>query len=40
MAVNGHFASAGQNGTANFENGVQIVDEDKEFKYASHNPWS
>ena len=37
MAVNGHFASAGQNGTANFENGVQIVDEDKEFKYASHN---
>jgi len=38
MAVNGHFASSGQNGTANFENGVQIVDEDKEFKYDSHNP--
>lgn len=33
MAVNGHFASTGQNGTANFENGVQVVDEDKEFKY-------
>lgn len=32
MAVNGHFASAGQNGTANFENGVQVIDEDKEFK--------
>lgn len=23
----------GQNGTANFENGVQVIDEDKEFKY-------
>jgi hypothetical protein len=32
MTVNGHFASAGQNGTANFENGVQVIDEDKEFK--------
>jgi hypothetical protein len=34
MSINGHFASAGQNGHANFENGVQVVDEDKEFKYA------
>ena len=33
MAINGHFASAGQNGSANFENGVQVVDEEKEFKY-------
>ena len=33
MAVNGHFASVGQNGTANFEHGVQVIDEDKEFKY-------
>jgi hypothetical protein len=33
MAVNGHFASMGQNGTANFENGVQVIDEEKEFKY-------
>jgi hypothetical protein len=32
MAVNGHFASAGQNGTANFEHGIQVIDEDKEFK--------
>jgi hypothetical protein len=32
MAVNGHFASAGQNGSANFEHGVQVIDEDKEFK--------
>jgi hypothetical protein len=32
MATNGHFASVGQNGHANFENGVQVVDEDKEFK--------
>lgn len=35
MAVNGHFASVGQNGTANFENGVQVIDEDKEFKCVS-----
>jgi hypothetical protein len=35
MAINGHFASAGQNGTANFENGVQVIDEDKEFKCVS-----
>lgn len=32
MAVNGHFASVGKNGTADFEHGVQVVDEDKEFK--------
>ncbi|KIV92237.1 protein SEY1 [Exophiala mesophila] len=41
MSVNGHFASAGQNGTANFDNGVQVIDEDKEFnpdlsKYLQH----
>jgi hypothetical protein len=36
MAVNGHFASAGQNGSANFEHGVQIIDENKEFKYGHH----
>lgn len=35
MAVNGHFASSGQNGHANFEHGVQVIDEDKEFKYAT-----
>jgi len=35
MAVNGHFASHGQNGHANFEHGVQVIDEDKEFKYAT-----
>ena len=33
MSINGHFASIGENGHANFENGVQVVDEDKEFKY-------
>lgn len=32
MAVNGHFASAGQDGKANFEHGIQVIDEDKEFK--------
>ncbi|KAK5552853.1 Dynamin-like GTPase that mediates homotypic ER fusion [Exophiala xenobiotica] len=31
MTVNGHFASAGQNGEANFEHGVQVIDEEKEF---------
>ncbi|EHY54983.1 Dynamin-like GTPase that mediates homotypic ER fusion [Exophiala dermatitidis] len=31
MAVNGHFASVGQNGDANYENGVQVIDENKEF---------
>ena len=35
MAVNGHFASGGQNGHASFEHGVQVIDEDKEFKYVS-----
>ena len=34
VAVNGHFASAGQNGKANFEHGIQVIDEDKEFKCA------
>lgn len=38
MAVNGHFASVGQNGHANFEHGVQVIDEDKEFKYVSSTP--
>jgi len=33
MAVNGHFASHGQNGDADFQHGVQVVDEDKEFKF-------
>jgi len=32
MSVNGHFASAGE---ANFEHGVQVIDEDKEFKYVT-----
>ncbi|KIW68517.1 protein SEY1 [Phialophora macrospora] len=31
MSTNGHFASAGQNGHADFDNGVQVVDEDKQF---------
>lgn len=38
MSVNGHFASVGQNGTASFEHGVQVIDEDKEFKYACPSP--
>jgi hypothetical protein len=35
MNMNGHFASAGQNGKADFEHGIQVIDEDKEFKYAT-----
>jgi hypothetical protein len=35
MAVNGHFATAGQNGSASFEHGIQVIDEDKEFKYVA-----
>jgi hypothetical protein len=38
MNVNGHFASAGQNGKADFEHGIQVIDEDKEFKYATKEP--
>lgn len=42
MAVNGHFASVGQNGHADFSHGVQIIDEDKEFKcvFPIHGNWS
>ena len=31
--MNGHFAGVGQNGKgADFENGIQVINEDKEFK--------
>lgn len=36
MNANGHFASVGQNGKADFEHGLQVIDEDKEFKYAAN----
>jgi hypothetical protein len=36
MNVNGHFASVGGNGKADFEHGIQVIDEDKEFKYVSN----
>jgi hypothetical protein len=36
MNANGHFASVGQNGKADFEHGIQVIDEDKEFKYAAN----
>lgn len=41
MPVNGHFASVGQNGSADFSHGVQLIDEEKEFnpdlsKYLTH----
>ena len=34
MAVNGHFSSVGDAGGADYEHGVQVVDEEKEFKYS------
>lgn len=34
MSVNGHFASVGDNReVVDYEHGVQVIDEDKEFKY-------
>lgn len=39
MATNGHFASIGDHSDkAAYEHGVQVVDENKEFKYASFTP--
>jgi hypothetical protein len=36
MPVNGHFASIGDNReVADYEHGVQVIDEEKEFKYGS-----
>jgi hypothetical protein len=34
MAVNGHFSSVGDTGVADYEHGVQVIDEEKEFKYS------
>jgi hypothetical protein len=34
MHINGHFAAIGQNGKVDFEHGIQVIDEDKEFKFA------
>lgn len=33
VMANGHFASAEQGDTAAYEHGVQVIDENKEFKY-------
>jgi hypothetical protein len=34
MTMNGHFASVGEEPTkAQYDRGIQVVDEDKEFKY-------
>lgn len=33
MATNGHFSSVGD-ANATYEHGVQVIDEEKEFKYA------
>jgi hypothetical protein len=34
--ANGHFATVGDNGdSASYEHGVQVIDENKEFKYGS-----
>lgn len=34
MTMNGHFAAAGEAGAQDYEHGVQVIDEDKVFKYA------
>jgi hypothetical protein len=34
MEVNGHFSTVGDK-NEDFEHGIQVVDEDKEFKYVS-----
>lgn len=37
--MNGHMAGVGAQPTAaNFEHGVQVIDEEKEFKYATASP--
>lgn len=37
MVANGHFAgSADGQDSSSYEHGVQVIDEDKEFKYALH----
>ena len=33
--MNGHFASVGNGPSANYENGIQVIDEDKSFKCVS-----
>ena len=33
MDANGHFASVGSRNGGKFEHGIQVIDEDKEFKY-------
>jgi predicted Zn-dependent protease len=38
MTMNGHFAAAGEAGAQDYEHGVQVIDEDKVFKYASFCP--
>jgi hypothetical protein len=32
--MNGHFSAVGDEPAATYEHGVQVIDEDKEFKYA------
>jgi len=35
IMANGHFSTVGDNGdSASYEHGVQVIDENKEFKYA------
>lgn len=30
--MNGHFAAVGEGPTAHYEHGIQVIDEDKQFK--------
>jgi hypothetical protein len=39
MTVNGHFAAVGDAPTKQqYEHGIQVIDEEKEFKYAATSP--
>jgi hypothetical protein len=38
--MNGHFAAVGDASTKqHYEHGIQVVDEDKEFKYAANSTY-
>ena len=39
MTMNGHFAGVGDAPTKEqYEHGIQVIDEEKEFKYAANTP--
>ena len=34
--MNGHFAAVGNGPTADYEHGIQVIDDDKAFKFVTH----